>query len=95
MVYWSFWGMNVLWWGFWALMLLVFFAALTPVPRSRIRLYEDPYSILRRRYALGELTTAEYDERRDVLMRTSDDKKARAEATRPAISGTTPAHSKA
>jgi putative membrane protein len=71
-MYWygSFIGMSWLWWVFWGISLVVFFSLLTPVPRSRVRLlYEDPFDILRRRYAAGQITTAEYEERRAGLRR--------------------------
>ncbi len=69
MYVWSFWGMNLVWWLFWIALLIVFFALATPVPRRRVRLYEHPLAILRRRYAAGEITTEEYDERRTRLLR--------------------------
>jgi putative membrane protein len=69
MYLWSFWGMNLLWWLFWIALLVVFFALATPVPRHRVRQYDHPLSILRRRYAAGEITTEEYEERRTRLMR--------------------------
>lgn len=58
-----FFGMNLLWWIFWGLAIVAFWALLTPVPRSRVTRPADPIDILRRRYAAGELTTAEFDER--------------------------------
>lgn len=71
MVYWSFWGMHVFWWLFWALMVVLFFTAIAPASRSRARFEDDdPNTILRRRYARGELSTAEYEERLVVLRRT-------------------------
>jgi putative membrane protein len=70
MVYWSFWGMHVFWWLFWALMVVLFFTAIAPASRSRVRVEDDPDTILRRRYARGELSTAEYEERLVVLRRT-------------------------
>ena len=66
---WSFWGMNLLWWLFWIALMVVFFSLATPVPRRRVRLYDHPLSILRRRYAAGEITTEEYEERRARLVR--------------------------
>lgn len=42
MVYWTFWGMHFFWWIFWVLMVVLFFSVLTPIPRGRVRLYEDP-----------------------------------------------------
>ncbi len=69
MYVWSFWGMNLVWWLFWIALLIVFFALATPVPRRRVRQYDNPLAILRRRYAAGEITTDEYEERRTRLVR--------------------------
>ncbi|MGD9878500.1 MAG: SHOCT domain-containing protein [Reyranella sp.] len=63
------WGMHVLWWLFWFVVIALFFSLLTPVPRARIR--ETPLQILQRRYAAGEVTTAEYEERKALLERDS------------------------
>jgi putative membrane protein len=65
MYYW--WGMSFLWWIFWLALIAVFFALATPVRRSQARLYDDPLSILRRRYAAGQLTTEEYEDRKARL----------------------------
>jgi putative membrane protein len=64
---WSFFGMHFLWWMLWIGLLIVFFGFATPVPRRRMRLYEHPLVTLSRRYAAGEITTLEYDERRARL----------------------------
>ena len=46
-----------------------------------IRMYrEDPLGILQRRYAAGELTTAEYEERKARIERDSDPKLREADA---------------
>ncbi len=66
---WGYWfGMNVAWWVFWVALFVLFFSFLTPVPRRGARLPSDPLEILQRRYAGGEITTAEYDERRAHLL---------------------------
>ena len=65
MYYW--WGMSFLWWIFWLALIAVFFALATPVRRSQARLYDDPLSILRRRYAAGQLTTEEYEDHKARL----------------------------
>ena len=65
MYYW--WGMSFLWWIFWIALIVVFFALATPVRRTHARLYDDPLSILRRRYAAGQLTTEEYEDRKARL----------------------------
>lgn len=67
MYYWF--GMSFVWWIFWAAVIVAFFVFLTPVPRGRaVRPPDDPLEILARRYAAGEITTAEYDLRRARLL---------------------------
>ncbi|HEY4185557.1 MAG TPA: SHOCT domain-containing protein [Polyangia bacterium] len=68
MFYYSLWGMTFFWWLFWVVMVVAFFAMLTPVPRKRLRLFDDPLAILQRRYASGDITTAEYEERKARLL---------------------------
>lgn len=96
MFYWPLWGVHAFWWAIWAFMIVLFFAlAMTPASRSRAGLYEDPVAILRRRYARGELTTAEFEERREVLRRTSYEAPARDnddERSVPGRGGAAPAH---
>ena len=60
-----FWGMHFLWWLFWVALLSTFFSLLTPVPRHKVR--EGPLQILQRRYAAGENSSTEYDERKSRL----------------------------
>lgn len=67
-MYGYFFGMSLVWWIFWVALIAAFFVFLTPVPRSNVREREDPLKILKRRYAAGELTTAEFDERRARLL---------------------------
>ena len=62
-----FWGMHFLWWIFWILIIAFFVCGLTPVPRNKVR--ETPLQILQRRYAAGEITTEEYEERKQRLER--------------------------
>ena len=62
-----FWGMHMFWWLFWIVLIVLFFGLATPVPRSRAR--QTPLEILQRRYAAGEISTAEYEERKEKLTR--------------------------
>ena len=65
---WGFFGMHALWWLFWVVMLVVFFSLLTPVPRNEARRQrQTPLEILQRRYAAGEISTQEYEERKAKL----------------------------
>jgi putative membrane protein len=63
---WQFFGMHFFWWAFWVLLIVTFFSWVTPVRRTRVQMYSaaDPLGILQRRYAAGQLTTAEYEDRK-------------------------------
>ena len=71
--YWG--GMLAYWWLFWIVMIIVwiaFFAFMRPVRRSRWMTYtqtQTPLQLLQRRYAAGEITHEEYEERRTRLLR--------------------------
>ena len=60
-----FWGMHFFWWVFWIALIVLFFSLLRPVPRRRTR--ETPLQILQRRYASGDISTEEYEERKSRL----------------------------
>jgi len=63
---WGFWGMHVFWWLFWIAVVVVLFLPITPVSRGRRR--ETPLEVLQRRYAAGEISTEEYEERKAKLI---------------------------
>lgn len=65
---WSWLGVSFLW----GLLIISFFAFLTPVPRRQTGGRLTPLEILQRRYASGELTTAEYEERKERLLQDRD-----------------------
>ena len=65
---WWFLGMHVFWWLFWLVLILAFTSLFTPVPRQQSR-RETPLELLQRRYAAGEISSQEYEERRAVLLR--------------------------
>lgn len=82
MMYWGFGGMHFFWWLFWFASIVMFFSFVVPVPRRRHALLrETPLDLLRRRYAAGELTTAEYDERKERLSADLPGQVARSIAT--------------
>ena len=63
-------GMYMLWWIFWILILVSFFSFLTPVPRKKARLNrQTPLDILQRRYAAGDIAKEDYEERKARLER--------------------------
>ncbi len=66
----SYWGMHLIWWILWILFLVWIFATPYSVPGQK-RKKEDPFEILKRRYAAGEIDTQEYEERKKILERDS------------------------
>lgn len=66
---WWFFGMHLFWWLFWVIIIVLFFWLLTPVPRKRAQVHrETPLEILQHRYAAGEISTEEYEERKARLV---------------------------
>jgi len=63
---WSFWGMHAFWWFFW---IVVIGAAvfLFQAPAGRTTERETPLDLLQRRYAAGEISKEEYEERKRTL----------------------------
>jgi len=61
-----FWGMHLFWWVLWAILLAWIFVLPWDIPGER-RPRESPLEILRRRYAEGEISTEEFEERKRTL----------------------------
>ncbi|MGN6531878.1 MAG: SHOCT domain-containing protein [Ginsengibacter sp.] len=59
----GYWGMNFIWWIIWILFLIWIFA--TPWGFRRTR--DTSYDILRKRFASGEITKEEYQEKKAIL----------------------------
>jgi putative membrane protein len=68
-MYYYLWGMHWFWWVFWVLLWMIFFSFLMPIRRSTYRELQSPLQLLKRRYAAGEITSEEYEERRAKLLR--------------------------
>lgn len=67
-----FFGMHLLWWLFWIVLIAALFGLFEPVPRKKVR--ETPLQVLQRRYATGELSTQEYEERKKRLVEDAPEK---------------------
>ena len=61
-----YWGMHWVWWFIWVIMLFWIFALPYNIPGQRNK-RESPLDILQKRFALGEITTDEYNEKKKIL----------------------------
>ena len=61
-----FFGMHLVWWVFWIILMFGLFGWFEPVPKRRVR-RDAPLEILKRRFASGEITEDEYQEKKRVL----------------------------
>lgn len=62
-------GMHAYWWFFWILIWVVYFSFFSSMRRTTYRQMQSPLQMLQQRYAVGEITSEEYDERRAILVR--------------------------
>ena len=63
---WSFWGMHAFWWLFWVVVIAAAFF-LFQAPGGRTTERETPLELLQRRYAAGEISKEEFEERKRTL----------------------------
>jgi putative membrane protein len=61
-----FWGMHMLWWVFWVIILIWIFATPYDIPGQRTK-NDTALDILKKRFAKGEITKEEFDEKKKVL----------------------------
>jgi putative membrane protein len=59
-------GMNIIWWVIWVVLLFWIFAIPYDIPGQR-RKKESAFDILKKRYADGQITEAEYTDKKKVL----------------------------
>ncbi len=65
-------GMHMAWWVFWILVIILFFVFLEAEPKHKAKQRrEKPLDILKRRYAKGDLSTEEYEDRKTYLEKDS------------------------
>lgn len=62
----NYWGMSIIWWFVWIMLLFWIFALPYNIPGQRIR-KDSPLDILQKRFALGEITNEEYQEKKKIL----------------------------
>lgn len=61
-----FWGMHWLWWILWVILIFWVFATPYDVPGQKKK-KDSPLDILKRKYASGEISSQEFEERKKVL----------------------------
>jgi putative membrane protein len=61
-----FWGMHLIWWFFWIMMLFWLFSTPFYLPGQR-RKHDSPLEILKARFAAGQINYEEYQEKKRVL----------------------------
>ncbi|HUB61308.1 MAG TPA: SHOCT domain-containing protein [Puia sp.] len=63
-----FWGMHWIWWVLWLILIVWIFAIPYRIPGERLE-RETPIDILKRRFAEGQITRDEYEERKEILLK--------------------------
>lgn len=61
-----FWGMHLLWWIFWVILVIWIFATPYNIPGQRTK-NDTPLDILKKRFAKGEITKEEFEENKKFL----------------------------
>ncbi|HET9056191.1 MAG TPA: SHOCT domain-containing protein [Chitinophagaceae bacterium] len=61
-----FWGMHWVWWILWLILLFWIFAVPYNIPGQRNK-KDTPLDILKKRFASGEISKEEFEERKKVL----------------------------
>jgi putative membrane protein len=61
-----YWGMNFVWWFIWIIFLFWIFAIPYDIPGQRKR-RDSPLDILKKRFAAGQITNYEFQEKRKLL----------------------------
>jgi putative membrane protein len=61
-----FWGMHLVWWFIWCIMLFWIFATPYSIPGQRAK-KDSPLDILKKRFASGEITKEEFQEKKKII----------------------------
>ncbi len=61
-----FWGMHLIWWVIWLILLFWIFATPYNLPGQKNK-KDTPLEILKKRFASGQITKEEYQERKKIL----------------------------
>ncbi len=61
-----FWGMHLVWWFIWCIILFWIFATPYSIPGQRAK-KDSPLDILKKRFASGEITKEEFQEKKKII----------------------------
>jgi putative membrane protein len=61
-----YWGMNVIWWFLWVILIIWIFAIPYDIPGQR-RKKDSAFDILQKKYADGKITKSEYFDKKRIL----------------------------
>ncbi|WP_428659885.1 SHOCT domain-containing protein [Runella sp.] len=61
-----YWGMNLIWWIAWVILLFWIFAIPYDIPGQRKK-KDSPLKLLQRRFVLGQISAEEYNEKKKYL----------------------------
>jgi len=64
----NYWGMNLIWWFLWIILIFWIFATPYNIPFQRRKL-DTPLYILQKRLAAGEISKEEYLEKREMILK--------------------------
>ncbi|WP_291099870.1 MULTISPECIES: SHOCT domain-containing protein [unclassified Flavobacterium] len=59
-------GMNIIWWTIWVILLFWVFAIPYDIPGQR-RKKDSAYDVLQKRYSKGDITESEYYDKKKIL----------------------------
>ena len=62
----NYWGMNLIWWVIWMIMIFWIFATPYNIPGQRTK-KDSPLDILQKRFASGQINNDEYQEKKKIL----------------------------
>ena len=62
------WGMHIIWWFIWIILLIWIFATPYDIPGQKNK-KDAPLDLLQKRFASGQITTEEYQEKKIILQK--------------------------
>lgn len=62
-----YWGMNLIWWVIWLVLLFWIFASPYPIPGQKSR-KDTPLDVLKKRFASGQISEQEYLEKKKIIL---------------------------